>query len=90
MSTKSSAAQANEPRLGDVEVNVQRILKPVSAPPEFRRRLHGGLVNAAQHQQGHAAAIDLVPAPEMAWLWFIGAALIGAGLGFIVMRLRAR
>ncbi|MBI5031534.1 MAG: hypothetical protein HZB51_13475 [Chloroflexi bacterium] len=90
MGNKSSAAQANEQRLGEVEVNVQRILKPVTAPSEFRKRLRGGLIVAAQHQQSRGSVIEQPPSAEMAWLWFIGAMILGAGLGFIVMRLRAR
>jgi hypothetical protein len=91
MSTKSSAAQTSEQRLGEVEVNVQRVLKPVVAPSEFRKRLRGGLIVAAQHQQMNPSQIHFQsPTADTAWLWFIGAVLIGAGLGFIVVRLRAR
>ncbi len=90
MSTKSSAAQTNEQKLGDVEVNVQRVLKPVVAPSDFRKRLHGGLIMAAQHQQTNPSQIHFQSSADTAWLWFMGAVLLGAGLGFIVMKLRAR
>ncbi len=91
MNSKSSAAEINEQRLGAVEVNVQRVLKPVVAPSEFRKRLHGGLIIAAQHQQMSPAQIDLQPSSaDAAWLWFVGAVILGIGLGFIAIRLRVR
>ena len=90
MSTKSSAAQTNEEKIGDVEVNVQRLLKPVVAPTDFRKRLRGGLIIAAQHQQTNPALIHFQSSADTAWLWFVGAVLIGASLGFIVIRLRER
>ena len=90
MSTQSSAAHPNEEKLGDVEVNVQRVLKPLGAPSEFRKRLHGGLVIAAQHQQEPSSIIEPTPSTGVARLWFMGAALVGVGLGFLLMRLRMR
>ncbi len=91
MNAKSSAAQINEQKLGAVEVNVQRILKPVAAPLAFRKRLHGGLIMAAQHQQMHPSQIYFQsPSTDTAWLWFIGAVILGVGLGFIAIRLRVR
>ncbi len=91
MSSKSSATEIDKQRLGAVEVNVQRVLKPVVAPSEFRKRLRGGLIIAAQHQQTYPSQIHFQSsATDLAWLWFIGAVILGAGLGFIVIRLRAR
>lgn len=91
MDAKSSAAQISERKLDAVEVNVQRVLKPVVAPSEFRKRLRGGLIMAAQHQQTNPSQIHFQSSTaNTAWLWFIGAVILGAGLGFIVMRLRAR
>ena len=91
MDTQSSAAQPRDQVLGKVEINVQRVLKPVAAPSVFREHLRDGLVMAAQHQQTHQALDDWQPrSSNAAWLWFVGAVMVGMGLGFIVMRLRAR
>ena len=91
MGTQSSAAQTSDRVLGKVELNVQRVLKPVAAPSAFRERLHDGLVMAAQHQQTHQA-LEYSPAQTHSppWIWFVGAVAMGAGLGFSAIRRRAR
>jgi hypothetical protein len=91
MTSQSSAAQPSDQVFGKVEINVKRALKPVAAPAAFRERLRDGLVMAAQHQQTHQALDDWQPpSSNAAWLWFVGAVMLGVGLSFIVMRLRAR
>lgn len=78
-------------KLGSVETNVQRALKPVSPPSAFREHLRDDLVLAAQHQHAHqtlAAASDA--RDDLGWLILLAATLLGSILGFVVMRLRAQ
>jgi len=78
-------------KLGRVESNVQRALKPVSPPSAFRAHLRDGLVMAAQHQRAHSILADAADRREdYGWLVLLAAAILGAVLGFIAMRLRAR
>lgn len=75
--------------LTDVAANVQRVLKPIAPPPAFRERLHDNLQLAAGHRLAENR-FENDPRRNMSWGWIVGAALIGAGIGFIVMQLRWR
>jgi hypothetical protein len=78
-------AQKNE--WADVADHLQHILKPIAPPPVFRERLRDNLQMAAEHQRAHHASHRR---RDTAWGWLIGAALLGALIGFIAIQLRAR
>lgn len=85
MVRSSLFAQENE--LAGVADNLQHLLKPVAPPPAFRERLRDNLQLAAEHQRAHHAYNR---PRDIAWGWIIGAALLGALIGFIAIQLRAR
>lgn len=77
-------------RFDEFAGNVQRAMKPVSTPPAFRAHLRDGLMLAAQHQQTHRVLEDAEVRNDNPWLWLMLAAMVGALVGFAVMRLSAR
>ena len=81
----------NDNRLGQVENNVQRVLKPVAAPSAFREHLRDGLMMAAHHQQAYESAGTIqLESNGVTWLWFFIAMVFGAALSIIVLKLRMR
>lgn len=85
MDRSSPFAQKNE--WADVADNLQHILKPIVPPPAFRERLRDNLQMAAEHQRAQHAYHRR---RDVAWGWMVGAALLGALIGFIAIQLRAR
>jgi hypothetical protein len=74
----------------EMEDDVQRVMRPVGTPPTFRAHLRDGLLRAAQHQRNERTlSIDEADAGP-SWAWLAGAALLGAFLSFILIRLSAR
>lgn len=82
-----SSLFAQKDNLADVADNLQHVLKPVAPPPAFRERLRDNLQMAAEHQRAHHA---YTRPRDTAWGWMVGAALLGALIGFIAIQLRAR
>lgn len=86
----ASASHSQSKELIDVAANVQRALKPVTPPPAFRERLRDNLQMAAEQQRAQHAFGYARPRRGGAWAWVLGAALIGAFIGFVVIHLRMR
>ncbi len=87
MDSASSATLIDKNHLGVVEVNVQRVLRPVSAPSDFRAHLRDGLKMAAESQQAGYVELE---SSSLAWLWFVGAVIFGAALSLIILKFRMR
>lgn len=77
--------------LDDVEGDVQRTLKQIDAPPAFRSHLRQGLMLAAQHRQAQRVPVDrLASRNSSSWQWVLGAIVLGALIGFVVIQLYQR
>lgn len=85
---RSSSLQQKD-QLTDVAANVQRVLQPIVPPSTFRERLRDNLQLAAGHRLTEHR-FENEQRDNSSWVWLVGAALIGAGVSFIVMQLRWR
>ncbi len=71
----------------NVAARARRTLKPVTAPPLFRERLHDNLMTALLRREPRSQAARR---SDGRWGWVLGAAALGSAAGLVVVALRSR